>query len=388
MAQPQPNHALITSLPRMTRLPLSLLKVSVTAVAIVAGAAAASGQGATDGSPGFLDGLFGGDQRAGTRGTGAQGAGATGDRLAQSSAGEMSLRIDRLEAQVRQMTGVIEQLQFRNQQLTEQLRRLQEDGTQQSSAQPPRPTGAPVAAPAAPVASVSPPPATRPSASASGGRRDDAFDPTQNPNAPGAPRTLGGLPSAGGTAPPSQPPDQIVEAPPIGAPGGRTPGEPLDLSSPNRNAGPDGRLAPGGAPAAGGTQMATLPPSDSPKDYYDLAYGYILRKDYALAEDGFRTFLRKYPSDRMAPEAQYWLGESLFQRQRYRDAADAFLDVSTKYESTAKAPDSLLRLGQSLAALDLKDAACASLGEVLRKYPRAGLAVKQGVDREQKRVGC
>jgi tol-pal system protein YbgF len=134
--------------------------------------------------------------------------------------------------------------------------------------------------------------------------------------------------------------------------------------------------------------MATLPPSDSPKDYYDLAYGYILRKDYALAEDGFRTFLRKYPSDRMAPEAQYWLGESLFQRQRYRDAADAFLDVSTKYESTAKAPDALLRLGQSLAALDLKDAACASLGEVLRKYPRAGLAVKQGVDREQKRVGC
>jgi tol-pal system protein YbgF len=184
-------------------------------------------------------------------------------------------------------------------------------------------------------------------------------------------------------------PDQVAEAPAIGPPGGRTPGEPLDLSNMSRNAGPDGRAAPpGGAPAAGGTQMATLPPSDSPKDYYDLAYGYILRKDYALAEDGFRTFLRKYPSDRMAPEAQYWLGESLFQRQRYRDAADAFLDVSTKYESTAKAPDALLRLGQSLAALDLKDAACASLGEVQRKYPRAGLAVKQGVDREQKRVGC
>jgi tol-pal system protein YbgF len=113
-----------------------------------------------------------------------------------------------------------------------------------------------------------------------------------------------------------------------------------------------------------------------------------LRKEYALAEDGFRTFLRKYPSDRMAPEAQYWLGESLFQRQRYRDAAEAFLNVSTKYESTAKAPDALLRLGQSLAVLGEKEAACASLGEVLRKYPRAALGVKQGVDREQKRVGC
>ena len=90
----------------------------------------------------------------------------------------------------------------------------------------------------------------------------------------------------------------------------------------------------------------------------------------------------------MAPEAQYWLGESLFQRQNYRDAAESFLNVSTKYESTARAPDALLRLGQSLAALGEKEAACASLGEVLRKYPRAALGVRQGVEREQKRVGC
>jgi len=36
--------------------------------------------------------------------------------------------------------------------------------------------------------------------------------------------------------------------------------------------------------------MATLPPSDNPRDHYDFAYGYVLRKDYALAEDGFRIF--------------------------------------------------------------------------------------------------
>jgi tol-pal system protein YbgF len=190
---------------------------------------------------------------------------------------------------------------------------------------------------------------------------------------------------------PNQPPDVVAEeTPPIGAPGGRTAGEPLNLSTLSGNPGPDA-MPPGGLPppAEGrGPQTAALPPSESPRDYYDLAYGYMLRKDYALAEDGFRTFLRKYPSDRMAPEAQYWLGESLFQRQRYRDAAEAFLNVSTKYESTAKAPDALLRLGQSLAVLGEKEAACASLGEVLRKYPRAALGVKQGVDREQKRDGC
>jgi tol-pal system protein YbgF len=131
-----------------------------------------------------------------------------------------------------------------------------------------------------------------------------------------------------------------------------------------------------------------LPPSNTPKDEYDLAYGYVLHKDFGLAADTFRDFLHKYPSDRLTPEAQYWLGESLFQDQHYRDAAEAFLAVSTKYETTARAPDALLRLGQSLAALGEKEAACASLGEVLRKYPKASASVKQNVDREQKRVHC
>ena len=40
-----------------------------------------------------------------------------------------------------------------------------------------------------------------------------------------------------------------------------------------------------------GTRLATLPPSQSPQDEYDLAYGYVLRKDYALAEQAFRDSL-------------------------------------------------------------------------------------------------
>jgi len=78
----------------------------------------------------------------------------------------------------------------------------------------------------------------------------------------------------------------------------------------------------------------------------------------------------------------------LFQEKHYRDAAESFLAVSTKYENTPRAPEALMRLGQALAALGEKEAACASLGEVLRKYPKASATVKQNVDREQKRVHC
>ncbi len=357
-------------------------------VAMLAGAAATFGQTGNQAPPGFLNGLFG---------TGESAAPIDRDRLPQGSAGDLVLRIDRLETQIRQLTGVIEQLQFRNQQLADQLRRMQEDSEYRLQELGSKGAGSP---PSGQARTTGAPAVPRPAAAASPGRRSDAFDPTQNPTAPGAPRALGAISTPGGV-PPSQPPDIAADELPIGAPGGRAVGEPLNLSTMNGNVGADPGLAPPGSISAGeaptgaparnpapGAVVATLPPSDSPKDTFDLAYGYILHKDYALAEDGFRTFLRKYPSDRLAPDAQYWLGESMFQRQRYRDAAEAFLDVSTKYESTAKAPDALLRLGQSLAVLGEKEAACASLAEVLRKYPRVALSVKQGVDREQKRAGC
>ncbi len=176
---------------------------------------------------------------------------------------------------------------------------------------------------------------------------------------------------------------------PIGAPGGRGAGEPLDLANAAGAGNPAGALPPPPPrnPNATGA-LTTLPPSATPKAEFDLGIGYMQRKDYALAEETMRNFAQKYPGDPLMADSQYWLGESFFQRQLYRDAAESFLAVTTKFEKSAKAPDALLRLGQSLAALKEKEAACAALGEVTRKYPRASSGVKQAVDREQQRVKC
>jgi tol-pal system protein YbgF len=300
--------------------------------------------------------------------------------LAQESS-ELLTRIERLEASIRTLTGTVEELQYRNQQLEQQVQRLQGGAPAAAAAPPQRPAAQlpPPAAAVAPVVAAAPAPAPAPApveSPVTGMRRGDAFDPNANPNAPGVPRPLGTSTAA------TDPPPPVSDAP---APGGRQLGAPLDLSRPPGELPPP---PPANPSATGAMQQATLPPSNSPRDAYDLAYGYVLHKDYALAADTFRGFLRQYPSDRLAPEAQYWLGESLFQQQQYRDAAEAFLAVSTKYETTARAPEALLRLGQSLAALGEKEAACASLGEVLRKYPHASAGVKQAVDREQKRGHC
>ena len=264
-----------------------------------------------------LFGIFNGSERLG----GERGAPpADADRAPQVSGPDAVLRIERLESQIRQLTGTIEQLQFRNQQLESQIRRMQEEGAPRSAVQ-------------SRLQNPAPPSATPP------GRRSDAFDPLQNPNAPGAPHALGS------TNAPAAAPGMSADASdqPVGVPAGRGAGAPLDVTTiPPLNgavAGPSTRNAP-----AGGGALATLAPSQTPRDEYDLAYGYMLRKDYALAEDAFRSFLSKYPDDRLVGDATYWLGESMFQRQRFRDAAEAFLKSLGFRQFRVRHHDRLARL--------------------------------------------
>jgi tol-pal system protein YbgF len=367
----------------MARFIRPVLPAAIAAALLIPGIASAQ-----DGDSVF-DRLFGRPNRAAAQDMIGQNAQPTTDQV---------LRIERLEAQIRQMTGTIEQLQHRNHQLEAHIRRLEGGDASVGAPQvpaPARPPGASAIQTGPTLAAPAPAPLP-----VQAGRRPDVFDPALQPNAPGAPRPLGTIPGE---------PPAVVMADPlmggqmegqIGAPGGRSAGTPLDLSSlatgipsPRSNAGEPtspGPLPPPPArnPNATGAVAAVAPPTDTARDYYDLAYGYVVRKDYALAQQSFDAFLKKFPNDRRAIEAQFWLGESMFQRQLYDQAASSFLDLSTKHASHPKAPEALLRLGQSLAALKQKEMACATFAEIGRKYPRASNTVKQGVEREQKRVRC
>ncbi len=270
------------------------------------------------------------------------------------SGSDLLLRLDRLEAQVRQLTGTIEQLQYRNQQLEGLVRRMQEDG--EARLQEPGARSRPLGQPRPPAMSqASPLPSASPQSvpAASPARRGDAFDPAQNPNAPGAPQALGSIPA--GTV--ANAGDASIGA---------------------------GRAAPAASPSA----VAALPPSASPRDEFDLAYGYVQRRDFVLAETGFRRFLDKHPNDQLAGEATYWYGESLYQRQRFRDAAEAFLNVSTKFEVQCQGTRCLAsaRAVARCAGRERSRLRVARRGRA--KVPRAAASVKQGVEREQKRVRC
>lgn len=160
-----------------------------------------------------------------------------------------------------------------------------------------------------------------------------------------------------------------------------------------------GGLIAGDGPPATGTlgatpppvQTAALPPAGDggdPKQQYETAYGYLLQRDYGAAEAAFDDFLKRFPSDSLAGNAQYWLGESHFVRGQYKAAAGAFLKGYQSYASGAKAPDSLLKLAMSLDRLGQKDAACSSFAELNTKFPAAPQSVKARAQSERQRVGC
>ncbi len=147
-------------------------------------------------------------------------------------------------------------------------------------------------------------------------------------------------------------------------------------------------LAAMAAKDGGGMAPITAPPSSAPQDAYDLAYGFLLRKDYDQAEAGFRDFLAKNPKDKRAANAQYYIGEAQYDRKKYKESADSYLKAYQTYPNGAKVTDSLLKLGMSLNKLGAKTEACGTYSEVLRKYPNASSAIKKKLSAEQKAAGC
>jgi tol-pal system protein YbgF len=275
------------------------------------------------------------------------------------------LRIERLEDELRHANGAIEELQNQQQRLQEQLKRFQEDvefrfngagGQQRPMAPAPAPGANASAAPNAPLDAAP----LRPS------KRSDAFDPSTDPGAVGAPKALG-------ATTPSAPLDQS----------GPVAGAPLDLSHP----GPTG-------PLADDQETPTIitgpgaPPPDGPREQLNAAIDTYRSGQYEQAEAQLRAFLAHNSGSKFAPEATFYLGESYFQRSRPREAAEQYLKLSTDYSKSSHAPEGMLRLGQSLAMLGNNEQACATFGEVSKRYPTAATAVKKSVEREMQKDHC
>lgn len=156
----------------------------------------------------------------------------------------------------------------------------------------------------------------------------------------------------------------------------------------SENAPPGQGPSPVAAPVATAALAPASETSNDPKQLYETAYGYLLQRDYGAAQTAFDEFLKKFPNNSLSGNAQYWLGETHFVRGEYKAAASDFLKGYQTYGQSPKAPDNLLKLAMSLDRLGQKDAACASFGELLSKFPTAPQSVKARAQSERQRVGC
>ena len=136
------------------------------------------------------------------------------------------------------------------------------------------------------------------------------------------------------------------------------------------------------------TLIAALEDAGDASALYDRGYEFALAGDYARAEQIFRLHLKRYDGDATAPQATYWLGESLLAQGRSEEAAEVLLDGHSSYGDSEWAPDMLLKVGVAMAQLGNRDIACATYDEVQRLYPRMPQRTANLVNEQREEATC
>jgi tol-pal system protein YbgF len=288
-----------------------------------------------------------------------------------AAAVDAELRMDRLEAQMRELTGRVEDAVNGVEQLRRRLEQINSDIDLRFSQGPGLGQG--------------PPRNSAPSARASAGVTDSSPAGQLVMQSP----SPTGNSARSRPAPDPMPPGTLV-APPPDRPGG-----PGTLTPPG--------TAPGTAPGAtqpvpGTLNVATVgnfrPPSagelpgGSASEQYNTAFGLLKQADYPAAEAALKTFVAQHPKDPLAGSAQYWLGETYYTRGRYAEAASAFAEGYKNYPRGTKAADDLLKLGMSLARTNQKQNACVAFAQLDHDFPNPGSSIKEHSIAEKKRLGC
>jgi tol-pal system protein YbgF len=266
---------------------------------------------------------------------------------------DVEVRMERIEQQMRDLTGRVEEVGNRVEQLRQRIEQIDSDVAMRLGGAPAAPN---------PDSAVAPPPGAPPGPPALPSGRPDLAGLPPGPPPPGAPRD-----SEAPTAPVAPPAPSDGPTPIFGT-----------LQPPVLAGIPPAKPEGGGAPPAG----------SSPDTEYDYAFGLVKKADYPAAETALKAFVQHHPTDRLAGSAQYWLGETYYQRGRYLEAASAFAEGYKRYPKGPKAPDDLLKLGMSLARADQTQNACLAFGQLQQEFPRPGAAVKERVVAERRRLHC
>ena len=135
-------------------------------------------------------------------------------------------------------------------------------------------------------------------------------------------------------------------------------------------------------------KKASLLPAGTPSERYKHAFQYLRKRDYKKAEAALLEFINAHADDPLAANANYWLGKTFYTRGLYDKAAEIFITGYEKYSTSPKTADSLLGLGFSLVRLKRPEDACLAFGQLLNEFPQLASSTKKKAVTESKRIGC
>jgi tol-pal system protein YbgF len=107
----------------------------------------------------------------------------------------------------------------------------------------------------------------------------------------------------------------------------------------------------------------------SPQRLWDSAFADYTAGQYDLAVLGFETFLKGFPRDPRADDAQLNIGNSLYNAGKYREAITEYQRTISDYPKTESVPAAYYKLGVSYSALKQYDLARKAFDTVMQNHP-------------------
>lgn len=123
-------------------------------------------------------------------------------------------------------------------------------------------------------------------------------------------------------------------------------------------------------------EAAKTASAQTPAEAFDAARQLMLNGDYDAAETAWAAFVEVHGDSAKGAEGRYWYGKTLAARSAHAEAATAYIGAIRGWPATGWAPDATLELSRELVALKKTSEACATVGELERRYPKAPAAIK------------
>jgi tol-pal system protein YbgF len=148
----------------------------------------------------------------------------------------------------------------------------------------------------------------------------------------------------------------------------------VSTAPPATSAAPGTPTAPGAptAPGTPGPGSASSAPSGLPPISADTLYQNALRDftsgKYDLARQEFSDYIKNFPANDLASNAQFYLGEIFYAQNDFNNAIGSYDTVLTNYPKSFKLAASLYKKGTAELELGLKASAIRDLRDVERRF--------------------